>query len=167
MRKRNLKLYHINGDYVNYLKSFDSHVQHNYDSERNQKPYVGIVLSVNGKHYFAPLTSPKEKHLKIKNSDPTTFKIKDNTKFYGSVLLNNMIPVKTCHLIAFDISEIKDLNYKNLLNREYQIISKNETLIRAKANTLYNSVISKSNAYFCKVSCDFQQLEIACDHYSE
>ncbi|MCU9998274.1 type III toxin-antitoxin system ToxN/AbiQ family toxin [[Pasteurella] aerogenes] len=95
MKKKNLELFHINGDYVKYLKSFDNNVQNNYDNSVRKKPYVGVVLNMNGKDYFAPLTSPKDKHLKLRDSDPTTFKIKHNGKFIGSVLLNNMIPA-TC-----------------------------------------------------------------------
>lgn len=167
MKNRSLKLYYINGNYIKYLKLFDNHIQNNYDNAKNKKPYVGIVLNVNGRNYFAPLTSPKDKHLKIKNSDPTTFKIRDNNKFYGSVLLNNMIPVTEDNVILFDIAEITDKNYKNILNREYEIISKHKEIISNKATVLYNAVISKSNAYFSKISCDFEKLEMACDSYVE
>lgn len=165
MKKRNLKLYYINGDYIKYLKSFDHRVQNNYDNNIHQKPYVGIVLTINDKYYFAPLTSPKEKHLKLKNSDPTLFKIQDNHKFYGVVLLNNMIPINIDLVHKINISTLEDKRYQDLLNREYEIISKYEDKIKQKAHILYNSVITKSNHYFCHVSCDFQQLEIACDRY--
>ncbi|MFZ7217909.1 type III toxin-antitoxin system ToxN/AbiQ family toxin [Avibacterium avium] len=65
MEKKRLDLYYVDGDYIKYLKSFDNNVQHNYDNNKNKKPYVGVVLDMNGKYYFAPLTSPKDKHLKL------------------------------------------------------------------------------------------------------
>lgn len=124
------------------------------------------MLTVNNRHFFAPLTSPKSKHFKIKNSDPTTFKVQDKNRFYGAVLLNNMIPVKAECINKIDINNLDDITYKNLLNREYRIIGKNADKIVSKANVLYRAVTNQSNAYFCKLSCDFGKLEEACDLYS-
>lgn len=167
MKDRKLKLYHIRGDYINYLKSYDNNVQNNYDNGKNKKPYVGIVLKINNQSYFAPLTSPKDKHLKLKNSDPTTFKIKEHNNFYGSILLNNMIPVKDKDISKIDIHGIQDKQYKNILNREHEIILKNSDKIKNKAEVLYHAVVNKSNKYFSKVSCDFLKLEKACDNYQQ
>lgn len=167
VKKTDLDLYHIDGDYVKYLKSYDSNVQNNYDNNRNKKPYVGVVLSINGKDYFAPLTSPKDKHLKLRDSDPTTFKIKHNGKFIGSVLLNNMIPVQKEFISRIEINSVKDKVYKTLLRKDYQVITNNKNSIENKANVLYENVIERSNPYFSKVSCDFKKLEIACDNYAE
>ncbi|MFZ7230985.1 type III toxin-antitoxin system ToxN/AbiQ family toxin, partial [Avibacterium avium] len=44
MEKKRLDLYYVDGDYIKYLKSFDNNVQHNYDNNKNKKPYVGVVL---------------------------------------------------------------------------------------------------------------------------
>lgn len=167
MKNKDLDLYHINGDYVKYLKSFDKNVQNNYDNNKNKKPYVGVVLNINGKNYFAPLTSPKDKHLKLRDSDPTTFKIKHNGKFIGSVLLNNMIPVNREYVSRVDINSVQDKVYKNLLRKDYQVITNNEDYIENKAKVLYKNVIEQNNPYFSKVSCNFKKLEAACDNYAE
>ena len=45
----------INENYLNYLKSFDKNIR-----DKSNRPYIGIVLKINGKEYFAPLSSPKE-----------------------------------------------------------------------------------------------------------
>lgn len=164
-KNKDLFLCHIDGEYTKYLKEFDPHVQHNYDNNRNKKPYVGIVLNINGKNYFAPLTSPKEKHLKLRDSDPTTFKIKHNNEFIGSVLLNNMIPVKLEHVSRIEISQVKDRVYRKLLTKDYQILTNNRDNIINKANVLYDNVIQNRSPYFTKVSCDFKKLERACDNY--
>ena len=167
MKKKNLELFHINGDYVKYLKSFDNNVQNNYDNSVRKKPYVGVVLNMNGKDYFAPLTSPKDKHLKLRDSDPTTFKIKHNGKFIGSVLLNNMIPVRKEFISKIDINSIQDRVYQDLLRKDYRVLSANKDNIENKANVLYKNVIERKNPYFSKVSCDFKKLESACDNYSQ
>ena len=37
------------------------------DNKNESRPYIGILLEVNGMNYIAPLASPKEKHKSIKN----------------------------------------------------------------------------------------------------
>ena len=50
------QFYHINEHYISYLHSIDTRVQYNKGQRR---PYVGIVLSINGIDYYVPLESPK------------------------------------------------------------------------------------------------------------
>lgn len=49
------QFYHINEHYISYLHSIDTRVQYNKGQRR---PYVGIVLSINGIDYYVPLESP-------------------------------------------------------------------------------------------------------------
>jgi len=165
MKRSNLDLYHIDSDYIKHLQKFDNHVQNNYENAINKKPYVGVVLSINDRFFFAPLTSPKEKHLRLRDSDPTTFKIKHNGKFLGSILLNNMIPVKQSNVTKIKIEGIEEPYYKGLLRKDYQVIVNNQDTIKHKASILYKSVVNKESKYFTKVSCDFLKLEKACDSY--
>ena len=60
-----MRFYHITETYINYLRQFDQMV---YKDKNESRPYVGVVLSVGGIQYFAPFTSPKSKHLRMKNS---------------------------------------------------------------------------------------------------
>ncbi len=60
---KNLKLYKIKDEYIEYLLEYDKNVIHN---KKESRPYVGIVLEINNRTYYAPLSSPKEKHRKIK-----------------------------------------------------------------------------------------------------
>ena len=55
--------------------------------------------------YYAPFTSPKPKHLKMKNGKDFR-KIKQGE--YGAINFNNMIPVPDSTLILIDIANIAD-----------------------------------------------------------
>lgn len=52
------------------------------------RKYIGIVLEINGLSYFAPLSSFKQKHKKMKEG-VDFIKIRD----YAVININNMIPV--------------------------------------------------------------------------
>ena len=60
-----MKFYNIKDDYIHYLRQFDSKVAENKGESR---PYVGIMLEVNGTKYYAPFSSPKPKHQHMKNT---------------------------------------------------------------------------------------------------
>ena len=59
---KTLKIYYLDDEYIYYLRLFDQMVFYNKNSTR---PYVGIVYTFDGLNYFAPLSSPKPKHLRI------------------------------------------------------------------------------------------------------
>jgi len=62
--KQRLILVKINSDYCDFLRTFDKRVPYNYDKKLN-RPFVGVLFRVDNYHYFAPLSSPKRKHLKM------------------------------------------------------------------------------------------------------
>ena len=56
-----LKLYTVDTDYIRYLFDFDNRVMYwSGDNYKTTRKYIGIVLTVNGFKYFAPLSSHKE-----------------------------------------------------------------------------------------------------------
>lgn len=61
------QFYHINEHYISYLHNVDNRVQYNKGQRR---PYIGIVLSLNGVDYYVPLESPKPNHANIKGGGP-------------------------------------------------------------------------------------------------
>ena len=64
-----LKIYEIENAYIDYLVPFAPHLFHNKkENQENERKYIGIILTVNGLDYFAPLSSFKEKHRKMKNN---------------------------------------------------------------------------------------------------
>ena len=71
---KTLKIYYIDNNYINYLRKFDNRVAYNKTKTR---PYVGVVYTFNKETYFAPLSSPKHKHLTMNEKAVDIFKIKD------------------------------------------------------------------------------------------
>lgn len=83
---RNLYFIKVKEDYIKYLRKFDNKVQDNSELKSN-KPYIGVLIqNSDGQKYFAPLSSPKEKHiifnkLEKENKLPIDiFLIRDNLK---------------------------------------------------------------------------------------
>ena len=71
------------------LRQFDNKIAYN-KHEKELRPFIGILFEIDTCKYFAPLSSPKPKHRKMKNMIDF-FKIKDGE--LDAVNFNNMIPV--------------------------------------------------------------------------
>lgn len=111
-----MKFYHLKNSYIDYLKQFDTKVP---DNKNETRPYVGVVLEIDNIKYYAPFTSPKPKHQKMKNGKD--FRKIDGGKL-GAINFNNMIPVLECALIDFDIDSIQNDQYRRLLQSQYVAI---------------------------------------------
>ena len=129
-----LKFYTVDDKYNDYLRRFDLNVMSNYNSIP-ERPYVGLLFKINSYNYYAPMTSPKPKHLTMRNMLDFE-KIDDG--LYGAINLNNMIPVKQKVLSYIDINSITDIQYKNLLDNQFRWISKNNKRIIDKAKNCIN-----------------------------
>lgn len=165
-----MKFYYVDSDYIHYLQKIDAkNVQNNYENTPNQKPYIGIVLRVNNKTYFAPLSSDKNlKYKNIKNSNPTVFKlITNNDNYLGVIKLNNMIPVNETELHQMTSESIaeKEIKYRKLLNTQRRVINHNEEKIQKKAELLYKLVVKDKNSFYANISAKFIELEKACEDY--
>lgn len=157
-----MQLYTITDKYINILRAYDNRVMFNKNSKR---PYVGIVLSINNYDYFAPLSSPKRKHLEMKNKIDF-MKIANGQ--YGVINFNNMIPVPMGELTEIDINNEADNNYKRLLENQANWINKNQSRIWKFANKLYNYLVFPKDNYRLNVKmrcCDFLKLEEVCRLY--
>ena len=65
----NIKIYEINAAYRIYLVPYAPHLFHNrQQGQANERKYIGIVLQVNGLDYFAPLSSFKPKHRRMRRA---------------------------------------------------------------------------------------------------
>lgn len=163
-----LQLYYVSNRYLRYLKSYEEHVWENSDKE-NQRPYVGIILKINGYMYFAPLTSAKPKHLKWKDS-LTSIRIEFKSELLAILCLNNMIPVPDGEVSLVDIESCLDKNYQNLLNKEaIGIRHKNDKIIRTAYN-LYNELSRVDNTKSLiirirSVCFNFKELERLCNAF--
>jgi len=131
-----MKFYHITDEYINFLRSYDSKVSKNKNESR---PYVGVVVQINDIKYYAPFTSPKQKHLKMKNG-------KDFRKIqggqYGAINFNNMIPVPESALILIDIKNEPDLKYRRLLQNQYKSVIADLEMITNTASKLRKLVLT-------------------------
>lgn len=67
-----MKFYTVSDAYIRFLKSIDRKVPNSY---AGKKPFIGVVLEVNGHKYLVPLTSYKQKQDRIKLHCPTAVKL--------------------------------------------------------------------------------------------
>lgn len=162
-----LKWYVVDKEYVNYLRKFDSKVE-NIDYKDNLKPYIGIIIKIKNFNYYVPISSPKKKHYKMKDSMDLIRIIKDN-KILGVLNLNNMIPIlnQNIQLLEYDkIDEYRNFEsdlqrrlYIKLLDVELDIINSKNENIRKNAIRLYQEKINNPKAKVAMRCCDFQTLE--------
>ena len=126
---KNLKIYYISENYINYLRKFDSNVAYNKNSTR---PYIGIVYTYNNYNYFAPLSSPKAKHININPKALDIFKIDNGV--LGVVNINNMIPTPIEELTEV-LTTITDIKYKTMLENQLTFLNNNKSQLLRKINT--------------------------------
>ena len=127
----------INENYLNYLKSFDRNIR-----DKSSRPYIGVILEVNKKEYFAPLSSPKEKYKRMQEQIDF-FKLDDGK--LGAINLNNMIPVisneKSRERINLSFlkrsGNAKDQNYYYLLRKQMKFCIENKEKLLYQAENLY------------------------------
>lgn len=157
-----LKFYEINTDYVDYICSLSPTMMHNKQAHQtNERKYIGVVLSINGYDYFAPLSSFKPKHAGMKNA--LDFIKVGN---YAVINLNNMFPAPMAVCSYVDFACVEDDKYRSLLMAEYLIIKRLSGRITASAETLYKYKRVKDNRDALARRCnDYAALEAACDSY--
>ncbi|MDO4492154.1 MAG: type III toxin-antitoxin system ToxN/AbiQ family toxin [Lachnospiraceae bacterium] len=136
---RKMRFYNIKDSYIEYLRSYDAAVALN---KKETRPYVGVVLEIDGIHYYAPFTSPKQKHKKMKNGKDFR---KINNGEYGAINFNNMIPVLDSQVILIDIENIPDLKYRRLLQNQYKSIKADIEGIQRTAEKLHKLVMAEDD----------------------
>lgn len=137
----NLSFYTVSPAYCDFLRKTDPRVPFTMDS-KSIRPFVGIVFSINGCQYYAPLTSPKEKHLHMKNQIDF-LKIKGGE--WGAINFNNMIPVlpeclKKVEIRFLETDTKPDIDYKNLLSNQLSWCNSHKDAILRQAEKLYNMI---------------------------
>lgn len=158
MSNTRLRFYTITDRYVKFLREIDSKVQLNYPQPLI-KPYVGVLLEINGHQYFAPMSSYKpHKYDKVNNNTIHKVIVPEDRQPKKSVIhLNNMIPIIQSEIEPVDFNQLED-KYKNLFRKEYRVVTRDQERIKEKALKLYNDVMAGSE-FYCKHSCDFAKLE--------
>jgi len=166
--KQSLLIVRVEPEYCNYLRKHDNKVTHNMDV-KEIRPFVGILFNIMDCEYFAPLSSPKPKHLKMKNMIDF-IKIKNGE--LGAVNFNNMIPVTSDNYVLVDLKQEKNLTYEEskyryMLNYQLNWLNKNIVQVHNKSLNLYVKYIE--NRLSNKVKdrcCNFPLLEKKCIEYN-
>ena len=162
----NLKIVRVDSDYCDYLRKFDNKVSYN-KNEKELRPFIGILFTIEQCEYFAPLSSPKPKHKTMKN---TVDFIKIKNGELGAVNFNNMIPVKKENYTLVDLNKETLTNsekkYQKLLSEQLVWLNSNYNQVKNKSfklYTLYNS--GKLSENIMSRCCNFKLLETKCMEY--
>lgn len=159
--------YTIDPIYCDFLRQYDCCIPH-IKADKSNRPFIGIIFSINGFQYYAPLTSPKAKHLHMKNQIDF---LKINKGIWGAINLNNMIPVPAECLTKVNMqispADTKaDIAYKNLLSNQLTWCNAHKSLILKQAEALYNT-LTNGIAWdmLAKRCCNFKGAETLCLQY--
>lgn len=161
--------YIIDKDYVNYLCGYDSKVGYVEYGDK-LKLHIGIIIEINNFKYYVPVSSPKEKHKKMRNGiDFQKIIDNENNIFYAVININNMIPVPDKYVTKLKYNEIQNYrkfandaekdNYIYLLQQELYIINKLAQTLTNNAKKLYDKVLTNTSSSLSKRCCDFTLLE--------
>ena len=164
---KNFKIVKVDSIYCDYLRKFDNKVSYNAGN-KSLRPFIGVLFMVENCEYFAPLSSPKEKHKKLKN---TLDLIKIKNGEYGVINFNNMIPVTNKNYVEYDLNkktdDKKEMNRINLLNNQLRWLTSNKKKIYTKSKLIYdlykNNKLPKNIKDRC---CNFPLLEEKCNEYN-
>ena len=172
MKKIRLNLYTIDIKYIRNLAKADSNILSvSPQTGKNSRPFVGIVLICNDKKYCIPLSSPKEKHKKMKNDVDFTKIYDKNNKLIGVLNFNNMIPVRNDVICPINLKILKtdnpsDIHYKNMVINQITFCRHNQSAIIRKANKLYKMITQNTvNTLLKRRCCNFLKLEKILEKY--
>lgn len=165
MKQERLKLYIVDIKYVRDLAKKDDNVMSiSPQKNKENRPFVGIVIICENKKYCIPLSSPKEKHKAMKN-DIDFMKIYDGDKIVGVLNFNNMIPIHERYAKILDLKinkkdSIPIIYYKKVCTKQLKWCREHQEVICKKANKLYKMIIGgKANSNLKRRCCDFRKLE--------
>ncbi len=165
---KSFKIVKVDSKYCDYLRQYDNKVSYNAGT-KDLRPFIGVLFMIDKCEYFAPLSSPKPKHSKLKN---TLDLIKIENGNYGVVNFNNMIPVMDKNYVIFDLNKKTENRAENfrleLLRNQLRWLTANKKDVNTKSKLLYN--LYKSNKLPKNVKdrcCNFPLLEEKCREYNK
>lgn len=158
-----LELYEIDELLYKKLSKIDEKIS-NFNENKCKRPFVGILIKVENKNYFAPLSSPKDKHKHMKTKIDF---VKIDNGLLGVINLNNMIPINDNYVKKIDPTKLScknddEIKYKNLINKQLSWINetKNKKNIIMKANMLREKYLNNKLPYNIRKRCvNFNLLE--------
>ena len=184
-----LKIYSVSDRYIEYLRK-DARLSIVFDNKEDvrshTRKYLGVAFVKNDYHYFIPFSSPKDRDYQIspdgirtirKSIIPiirmvTTDTVSGIPELKGTLKISNMIPVPERELTPYLFSDECDLNYKIVVQKEYDFIRANERLILKNAKILYNQKTRSDVLYvetpaprYLNSTVDFLYAEQKCQQY--
>lgn len=162
-----LMLVRIDKEYCDYLRKFDNKVPFNY-KEKELRPFVGVLFEVNNFMYFAPLSSPKKKHLRLKAK--LDFLKIDGGKL-GTINFNNMLPVTKNNIIKIDLNKKcnkkSEQRYIKLLKEQIYWLNRNDEKLYGRSKKLYDKYVNNTlDIRTRNRCCNFKLLEDKCKKYN-
>ena len=129
---------------------------------------LGVLFEVNDFKYFAPLSSPKTKYLKM-HDNVDFLKLKNGE--LGAVNFNNMLPVTLNNVIMIDLDSKANVKkeelYRKMLKEQLYFLNRRRASLYRKASNLYFNYINKKlpiNIF--NRCCNFPLLEEKCKEYN-
>lgn len=164
---KKIRIVKVNSDYCDFLRKYDKRVPYNA-GEKELRPFIGILFEIENCQYFAPLSSPKPKHIKLLN---TLDLIKIDGGKLGVINLNNMLPVHNNNYELIDLDKTNDKRFNHsriiLLRNQLRWLNTNKVEIYKKSTILYkkyvNGLLPVNVMNRC---CDFKLLEEKCREYN-
>ncbi len=184
-----IKIYSVSDSYISYLRSdvklgnvFDNKA----DTRLHTRKYLGAVFSHGSFNYFIPFSSPKDSdYITLSDGSKAIRKsiipiIRMTTKdtvsgtieLKGTLKLSNMIPVPASELTPYDISQETDTNYQQVVQKEWDFIRSNMTMIVKNAHVIYNQKTKCDTLFkgkkipgYLAGTVDFQYAEEKCKEF--
>ena len=177
----NLSFYKINETYIEPLQIIDSDVRIS-TGEKRTRPYVGVVLTIQDRLFFAPLSSPAKFSNTLNSNDLKIAKAKKsniekrrlsikviNNKHVHlcNVIIGKIIPVPSSQISEISINNLlsstisSERKYGDLLQKEYYAINATKDTIYDKALRFYTKSITNTLPKHNKTHCVDLQKAIA------
>ncbi|WIV11076.1 type III toxin-antitoxin system ToxN/AbiQ family toxin [Proteiniborus sp. MB09-C3] len=152
-----LMFYEVSQQYINYLKLFEPKIP-NIDYNTHNKFVCGVIFSIDGFNYFAPISSFKEQqktNIIINNS---------NGEAVSSIRFSFMFPIPEAEIKIKDFSK-EEYKYRRLLLEEFKYCNIIRDKIISKAKYTYKRYNSGYDKMLMKNCCNFRLLEEKCLEY--
>ena len=167
------KLYNVNMKYIRNLHKIDDNVPSvSPQIGKQERPFLGIVVLINGSKFCIPLSSNSgNKNMKFEamRENITFRKICDKEgRVLAGLNINNMIPVREEYLTEVDLrvypcDSPQTQRWKKLCAKELDWCQAHQNEIERLANELYRMYISKVPFKKRKICLNFPLLEKECN----
>jgi protein AbiQ len=172
MSKR-FKLYNVNIKYIRNLHRVDDNVPSvSPQIGKQARPFLGIVVLINGSKFCIPFSSnsaKKNKDFEYMRENITFRKVRDKDgKVLAALNLNNMIPVREEYITEIDLKimandDLATIRRKKLCIKELNWCQSNQNEIERLANELYRIYSSDEPFGKRKICLNFPALEAECN----